>query len=173
MEDELKSRKQSVIVVTKSNDEENEIRNSLSGIPDLTINWYSDPHVLLRSPDYKKADVFIVSVNLGDYDGRNLYVEQKNRLRIVPFLFLIDRPVSDEDWDHLSVVYSKDLYDYIEKPYSIKKLRHRVNLMLTITHMYNMHTFSTVDELREFWKDSVLRDREMLKRMREMYRKEK
>ena len=168
----LESREQSIVVVTKFG-EDKEIKDSLNGIPNLDIRWYDDPQVLLRSPDYKKADVFIVSVNLGDYDGRNLYVEQKNRLRIVPFLFLIDRPVSDEDWDHLSVVYSKDLYDYIEKPYSTKKLRHRVNLMLTITHMYNMHTVSTVEELREFWKDSVVRDREMLKRMREMYRKEK
>lgn len=166
-------REQSVVLVTQSMDDEQHIRNVVRTIPNTTICLYNDPFNLLKSNDFKSADVFIVSVNLGDYDGRNLYIEQKNRLRIVPFLFLVDRPVTDEDWDHLSVVYSKDLYDYLEKPYSTKKLKHRINLMLTITHMYNVHTIDTVEGLRAFWKASVIRDREMLHQMREMYRKEK
>ena len=163
---------QSIIVVTNSEEDKSTIKLSLEGI-DATVQFYNDTIELVKLPLFKSADVFIVSVNLGDYDGRNLYLEQKNRLRIVPFLFIIDRPVTDEDWDHLSVVYSKDLYDYIEKPYSVKKLRHRINLMLTITHLYNMHTLNTIDDLRDFWKESIIRDRDMLQKMREMYRKEK
>lgn len=164
---------QSVILVTVNNEDKNAVNNAMQDIDDVKLYTFDDPQVLLVSKEFKEADVFVVSVNLGDYDGRNLYLEQKNRLRIVPFLFLVDRPVTDEDWDHLSVVYSKDLFDYLEKPYSTKKLKHRVSLMLTITHMYNTHTVSTIDGLRSLWKDSVVRDRQMLHQMREMYRKGK
>jgi DNA-binding response OmpR family regulator len=164
---------QMIVLASKEEEDIKIIQEALQGIPNLEIKQYNDPLILLKSNDYKNADVFIVSVNLGDYDGRNLYLEQKSRLRIVPFLFIVNRPVTDEDWDHLSVVYSKDLYDYIEKPFSIRKLRHRINLMLTITNLYNTHTINTVDGLRAFWKDSIVRDRDMLRQLREMYRKEK
>jgi response regulator RpfG family c-di-GMP phosphodiesterase len=173
MMDGFDRRQQLIIVVTKLKEDEDLIREGLKSIPNIEVKFFNDPIILLRSTDVKQADVYIVSVDLGNYDGRNLYLEQKSRLRIVPFLFIVDRPVMDEDWDCLSVAYSKDLYDYLEKPLSAKKLKHRVNLMLTITHIYNMHTINTVDELRDFWKESVIRDREMLRQMREMYRKEK
>ena len=171
MEEIREESKQMVVAVTKSDEDEHEIRNGLTGINNIVLNFFNDPHKLLDSPLFKRADVFIVSVNLGDYDGRNLYLEQKNRLRIVPFLFLIDRPVQDKDWDCCSIEFSKDLYDYLEKPYSIKKLRHRVNLMLTITNMYNIHTIDTVDGLRAFWRESVIKDRQIISRIREIYRK--
>lgn len=170
---ELDVLKQLVVAVTKSEQDAHDIRNGLQGINSIDFKLFNDPHELLSSVEFKKADVFIVSINLGNYDGRQLYLEQKNRLRIVPFLFLIDRPITDQDWDCCSVVYSKDLYDYLEKPYSSKKLRHRVNLMLTITNMYNVHTIDTIDGIRAFWRESVIKDREMLHRMREIYRKEK
>jgi response regulator RpfG family c-di-GMP phosphodiesterase len=170
---ELKREKQLIITVTKSDDENLVIRNSLVHIPDLVIRAYNDPCKLMNSSDFRKADVFIVSVDLNGFDGRTLYLEQKNRLRIIPFLFIIEPPIKDEDWDYLSSTYSKDLYDYIEKPINPKEIGHRVSLMLTITHIYNMHTIDTIDGLRNFWKESVIRDREMLQKMRELYKKEK
>lgn len=172
-DNELKRAKQLIIIVTKSRDDEFIIRNSICHIPGLVIRTYDDPCVLINSPDFRKADVFIVSVDLDGFDGRKLYLEQKNRLRIIPFLFIIEAPIKDADWDYLSSTYSKDLYDYIEKPLNPKVIGHRVSLMLTITHIYNMHTIDTIDGLRSFWKESVIRDRELLQRMRELYKKEK
>lgn len=164
--------KQRIVVVTKSDQINHDLRNCLQGMH-VTTSFYDDPKHLLTSFDFRRADVFVVSVNLGDYDGRNLYLEQKNRLRIVPFLFLIDRPVTDEDWDGYSVVYSTDLFDYLEIPYSLKKLKHRIKLMLTITNMYNIHTLDTIEGLRIFWRESIIKDREMLRRMKAIYGKEK
>ena len=173
VDNELKREKQLIIIVTKSDDDNLVIRKSLAHIPGLIMCTYDDPCRLIKSPDFKKADVFIVSVDLGEFDGRRLYLEQRNRLRIIPFIFIIDAPIKDEDWDYLSSTYSKDLYDYIEKPINPKIIGHRVSLMLTITHIYNMHTIDTIDGLRSFWKESVIRDREMLQKMRELYKKEK
>lgn len=173
MVDKIEIKKQTVVSIVKPDEDEQLVRECLSSIPDIDCSFYNEPQTFLKSLEYKQADVFIVSVDFDDYDGRDLYLEQKNRLRIVPFLFLAERPVTDDDWDHLSVRYTKDLFDYLEKPLSIKKLKHRINLMLTITHMYNLHTVNTLDELRDFWKESVIRDRNMLQKMKQMYRKEK
>lgn len=167
------TKRQLIVVVAKDDDRVNEYKSALVEINDVQICSYTDHLSLLCSPDFKLADVFVADVDLNGYDGRNLYIEQKDRLRIVPFLFVKDTPIDDEDWDDLSVIYHKDLFDFIEYPFSKKKLKHRVNLMLTITNMYNMHTLNTIEGLRSFWRDSIIRDRQMIQRINEMYEKEK
>ena len=81
--------------------------------------------------------------------------------------------LNDTDWDRLSVVYSKDLYDYMERPLSTKKLRNRIGLMLTINNIYNTHTLNTKKGLIQFWKDSLVRDRKIMNDLRELYVKGK
>ena len=81
MNDTLERKKQIVISVTKLEEDEHLIKESLSGVTNVECYFYKDPLSLLSSSEYKQADVFIVSVELNNYDGRNLYLEQKNRLR--------------------------------------------------------------------------------------------
>lgn len=164
---------QSIMVVINNEADTLVIKEAITSISDASAFYYSSPEELLSTNIYKRADVFIVSSSFGDYDGRKLYLEQRNRFRIVPFLFILDRPVTDADWDFFEKDTTKDLYDYIEKPLSIKKLRHRVSLMLTITHMYNEHRINTIEGLRSFWKDSVIRDREMIVKMKQLYKEGK
>jgi len=168
------SKQQLVVVMGKNDERIDEYKSAIIEIQDVRIASYNDPLALLCSNDFKSADVFVSDVDLKNgYDGRNLYIEQKGRLRIVPFLFIMDTEIRDNDWDDLSVIYHKDLFDFIEYPFSKKKLKHRVNLMLTITNMYNMHTLNTIEGLRSFWRESIMRDREVINRMNAMYQREK
>lgn len=168
------SKQQLIVVVGKNEKRIEEYKSALIEIQDVRIVSYTDPLSLLCAQDFKSADVFVADVDLKDgYDGRNLYIEQKDRLRIVPFLFIKDTEITDNDWDDLSVIYYKDLFDFIEYPFSTRKLKHRVNLMLTITNMYNMHTLNTIEGLRSFWRESIMRDRDVISKMNAMYRREK
>ena len=164
---------QLIVALTKCKEDKDVIINSIKDIPEVNLKLYDDYNILLHSSDFKNANIFIVSVDLDGFDGKKLYFEQKNRLRIIPFLFILNRSIIDKDWDDLAYTYSKDLFDFLEKPISEKQLKHKVNLMLTITNIYNMHTIDTFDGLRQFWKQSIIRDREILDKMKDMYRKGK
>ena len=165
---------QLVVSLINNVEDEKNIRTGLYDLNNIIVKVFNNFDLLLNSSDYNEADVFIVSVDMGVKDGRDLYLKQVDRLRIVPFLFIIDRPVNDDDWDLSSISLSDNcLYDYLEKPYSVKKLKQRVTLMLTINNLYNKYTMDTTEGLRLFWKESIIQDRKILRKMRELYRKEK
>jgi DNA-binding response OmpR family regulator len=166
--------KQLVVVTSSTNNLSTNTKILQQANPNAMVRGFSDPYQMLRSPEYKSADVFVVDVELGDMDGRTLYLQQKNRLRIVPFLFIINKDITDDDWDYFKEFsIDKDIFDYLRYPYSPKQLIHKVNLMLTITYSYNAHTTATIDGLREIWKNTVIKDRMFLNELQTRYRKER
>lgn len=155
--------KKIIIVIDKEEYLINQTIDSLKCLKnDVFIKTFIDPEKLIISNIFKKADVIISGVELkDDFDGRNLYFEQKERFKLIPFLFLIDRPTIDEDYNRLSI-YHRDLFDYMQRPFDSKNLKQRVNLMLSITSIYNMHMINTAEGIRSLWRDVIENDKRLL-----------
>lgn len=160
---------QSIVIIDRTDELVCDMKEKLSELKGTVTYCFTDPNALLRSNEFTCADVFIVGFDLDKYDGRKLYFAQKDRIQIVPFLFVTDYQMADRDFEILRSIYEKDLFDYIARPFSKSRFVHKVNLMLTITKMYNMHMISTSAGVREFWFELIRQDRKMIEKLRETF----
>jgi FixJ family two-component response regulator len=163
----MNKQKQTVAIVDIDETNIETVKDLLLSSENFNVKIFLNPTELIkRNEIYEEADAFVVNVNLGNLDGRELYTIQKDRFKIIPFLFLIDRDITNSDFDISINEY--DLFDYFRIPIrdNKKALLHKIKLMLSITSKYNNYSLKTLNNIREFWKETVKADAQMIRDLR-------
>jgi PAS domain-containing protein len=98
-------------------------------VPDARAVCHTSVEGLLDDPELKDADLFVVDVSLGRFDGRDLPELLPEVLKQVPILF-ISGVYQDED---LSMISPDIIFDFAAKPIPTYILANRIGLLLRVS----------------------------------------
>lgn len=140
----------------------------ISGMDTLGFSSIKD---LETSGNLYTGDVYIVECNsLNGIDGRLLYdLQKENRIELVPFLFIVDRDLSDSDYTYFSEKYLTNVFDYITKPVIENQFKHKMSHILSFMSSADNSVNTHEDYFYTKWKKSILEDRKRLRSARESW----
>lgn len=117
----------------------------LTGYPEAEVKIFNDHQQFLESPELCAADLFIVDIRLTNFDGRDLPGLMPMACLTKPFLFVSGYTIQDDQFDRVENLIH---YDFVEKPFTLRKFVHRIAFMIqtrpAIFHRLQDDVFSLI-----------------------------